>query len=79
MRDPKRIPPFLSLLKEIWQEQPDTRFFQFVSNFEAWMLLKHKKSDLYFVEDDQMMKFLHEYDEERTAQMKRFYGDKKES
>jgi len=31
-RDPKRIKVVMSLLEEIWEKQPDTRFNQLISN-----------------------------------------------
>lgn len=33
MRDPKRIKPFLEELEKVWNEVPDWRFGQLVSNF----------------------------------------------
>jgi hypothetical protein len=34
VRDPKRIPKILSLLQVIWEQQPDVRFHQLISNLQ---------------------------------------------
>jgi len=35
MRNPKRIPEIMSVIQEIWEKQPDTRFNQLVHNLQA--------------------------------------------
>ena len=57
MRNPNRIEPFINQLKTIWTEQcPDWRFGQLISNLESYI-----DSDLFYIEDDEMMKYINEY------------------
>lgn len=35
MRDPKRITEFLSVIQQLWERQPDSRFNQLVHNLQV--------------------------------------------
>ncbi len=55
MRDPKRIEPILSLIREIWVEEPDLRLTQLIMNALGI------NRDPYYVEDHNLKKKLEEY------------------
>ena len=46
MRNPERIDRILHLIKEIWIQQPDTRFLQLVDNL-MWEFSKQNNSRLH--------------------------------
>ena len=50
MRDPKRIEEVTNLLKEVWLQYPDLRFWQLLSAIP--MSKFTKANDLFYVEDD---------------------------
>ena len=56
MRDPKRINIILKHLKEAWTLCPDIRLGQLISNLESDIDL-----DIFWLEDDIMLKKLKEY------------------
>ena len=58
MRDPKRIKPILSLIREVWTKAPDLRLTQLIMN-----ALK-ADYDPYFIEDDDLEKALKEYNKQ---------------
>lgn len=61
MRDPNRLDNFYNTMKEIHQTTfPDWRFGQFMSNFFGW-LYSEKKIDLFFPEEDEMLKYFKEF------------------
>lgn len=61
MRDPNRLDEFYDRLKELHKEYiPDWRFGQFCSNFFGW-LYQEKQVDLFFPEEDAMIKYIEEY------------------
>lgn len=61
MRDPNRLNEFYDELKKLHKEYaPDWRFGQLCSNFFGW-LYQEKKKDLFFPEEDEMIKYLEEY------------------
>ena len=61
MRDPNRLYDFYENLRNIHMTYfPDWRFGQFIYNFQNWYLLSHKK-DVFYIEDDKMMKTIREY------------------
>ena len=61
MRDPNRLDKFYEEFKEIHKKYcPDQRFGQFCSNFFGW-LATVKGKDIFFPEDDRMLKYLREY------------------
>lgn len=55
MRDPNRIDPIISLIREIWHSQPDLRLTQIIMN-----ALKMNR-DPYYIEDNTLEKALKEY------------------
>jgi hypothetical protein len=46
MRNPERIDRILNLIKEIWIQQPDTRFLQLVDNL-TWEFSKQNNNRLH--------------------------------
>jgi uncharacterized protein YihD (DUF1040 family) len=70
VRDPKRIPKILSLLQMIWEQQPDVRFHQLISNLQDEYSKQNngygKKEavgdtndlDFFYLEDEQWEDFL---------------------
>ena len=64
MRDPSRLDSFYDEMKKIHKESfPDWRFGQLCSNFFGW-LMSEKGIDLFFPEEDKMIKFFEEYAKE---------------
>ena len=62
MRDPNRLYKFYDEIRRIHMEHcPDWRFGQLVSNIESW--IQHEKgiADIFYIEEDGMMKLLKEY------------------
>ena len=61
MRDPNRLYDFYRQLQEIHIAYfPDWRFGQLCSNFFGW-LTSEKKVDLFFPEEEQMIKYVREF------------------
>lgn len=61
MRDANRLDSFYDEMKEIHKKSfPDWRFGQLMSNFFGW-LMSEKKKDLFFPEEDEMIKYFREY------------------
>lgn len=57
MRDPNRIPAFLTFLQICWEKVPDWRFGQLIENIKSFS----GKSDLFYLEDEDFKKLLKEY------------------
>ncbi len=57
MRDPKRISEILNTIQEIWEQVPDWRFFQLISNI-PW---KDMQKDSFYYEDDKTLESLKAY------------------
>ena len=57
MRDPKRIPEILNTIQEIWENVPDWRFFQLISNI-PW---EDMQKDSFFYEDEKTLASLKTY------------------
>lgn len=51
MRDPKRIPAIIGLLREVWQASPDMRLGQLISDAHS-LLTEFNSSDLFHLEDE---------------------------
>ena len=67
MRDPNRLNLFYTKLCEIHKVNfPDWRFGQFCSNFFGWLAYE-KKRDLFFPEEDEMLKYLNEFAKDRKV------------
>lgn len=61
MRPLERLDTFYDELKEIHKKHfPDWRFGQLCSNFFGWLYQEHK-IDLFFPEEDEMLKYIKEY------------------
>lgn len=61
MRDVNRLYDFYEELRNIHMTNfPDWRFGQWCSNFFGW-LMSEKKIDLFFPEEDEMIKYAQEY------------------
>ena len=61
MRNPDRLDNFYDEFKAIHKKYfPDMRFGQLCSNFFGWLYSTYKK-DLFFPEEDEMLKYLREY------------------
>lgn len=59
MRNPNRILKFMEKLQNYWFELfPDWRFGQLVSNFIDFVLYETKRDDIFYIEDDEMIKLL---------------------
>lgn len=58
MRDKHRIEPFLVELGELWEKYPDLRFGQLIANLQATI---SKNPDLFYTEDDQMLKAIRSF------------------
>lgn len=64
MRDPNRLNDFYDTLKEIHKTYfPDWRYGQLCSNFFGW-LMSEKQIDLFFPEENEMLKYLKEFADE---------------
>lgn len=67
MRDPNRLDSFYAELCQMHKKYfPDWRFGQLCSNFFSW-LASTKQTDLFFPEEDKMLKYLHEYCQQRSV------------
>ena len=61
MRDPNRLDNFYNTMRKIHRKTfPDWRFGQLMSNFFGW-LYSEKKIDLFFPEEDEMLKYFKEF------------------
>ena len=67
MRDPKRIAKILALVRQLWEKQPDQRFWQFLSNLGGDFFEKIDIDDLWFLEDDECERILGELLEEKNG------------
>jgi len=59
MRDPNRIPKVLAVIKEVWNQYPDLRFWQLLPVLQSYINGVHGKpqnSDLFYLEDEAFMK-----------------------
>lgn len=63
MRDPNRIDYYCDRLANLWNRVPDWRFGQFLINVLRHWSLTHN-NDLFYVEDEEFFKFIHDYLEE---------------
>ena len=60
MRDPKRIRKYCNKLAELWEQVPDWRFGQLISNvLGEYQAEKHR--DIFFPEDEEMIEFFESY------------------
>ena len=63
MRNVERLDVFYNELKRIHEQYfPDWRFGQLCSNIFGW-IMKEKKIDIFFSEEDKMLEYIREYAE----------------
>ena len=65
MRDPKRIRKFCNRLATAWELVPDLRFGQLL--FNIFVQIKNEGKDLFYLEDDSMIKRIEQYIENHTG------------
>lgn len=63
MRDKNRIQKIMTVFQEIWEQVPDWRFGQLISNMMGTLIHDHKILDIFFPEDDKWLEWLQEYKE----------------
>ena len=64
MRDPNRLENFYEKFKELHKTYcPDWRFGQLIINFMSWYYKKYKR-DIFYIEEDKIIKYINEYFEE---------------
>ena len=56
MRDPKRIRKFCNRLAAVWEQVPDWRFGQLMSNVLGEYVAQTKR-DIFFTEDEEIISF----------------------
>lgn len=65
MRDLGRLYGFYDELIKIHMNNfPDWRFSQLINNLERWLLDKKKIDDIFYVEENAMLRFLQEFVED---------------
>jgi len=60
MRDPKRIRKFCNRLATVWEQVPDWRFGQLISNALGDYVAKTGR-DIFFPEDEEIISFFEKY------------------
>ena len=60
MRDPRRISDFCNRLARVWEQVPDWRFGQLMSNVLGDYYAQTKR-DIFFPEDEEMIRFFEQY------------------
>ena len=64
MRDPNRLYDFYNELMKIHMEKfPDWRFGQLVNNLERWLQVNKKINDIFYIEEDVMLRYISEFAE----------------
>jgi hypothetical protein len=58
MRDPERIEPIIACLRGIWEQVPDWRFGQLLSNLLHAMYEEANGLDPFFMDDDRFMELV---------------------
>ena len=65
MRDVNRLYEFYNELMKIHMENfPDWRFGQLISNLERWLQINKKINDIYFIEENAMLRYINEFVED---------------
>ena len=65
MRDLGRLYGFYDELMKIHMNNfPDWRFGQLINNLERWLLEKKRIDDIFYVEENAMLRFLQEFVED---------------
>lgn len=66
MRDVNRLYGFYNELMKIHIENfPDWRFGQLVNNFERWLQATKRIDDIFYIEEDAMLRYIDEFVNER--------------
>lgn len=60
-KDINRIDGFLDGFKHIWKDNYDLRFSQIVFLIYIIIFIKKYKIDMFFIEDDKLIKYLKEF------------------
>lgn len=58
MRDPERIEPIIACLRGIWEQVPDWRFGQLLSNLLHAMYEEGNELDPFFMDDDRFIELV---------------------
>lgn len=62
MRDLNKLYDFYYTLMKIHMENfPDWRFGQLIENFEGWIRDNTENGDIFYIEEDIMLKYLQEF------------------
>jgi hypothetical protein len=62
MRDVNRLYGFYNELMKIHMEHfPDLRFGQLINNLERWLQINKKIDDIFYVEEEDMLRYLNEF------------------
>lgn len=62
MRDVNRLYGFYNELIKIHMENfPDWRFGQFINNLERWLQINKKVNDIFYIEEDAMLRYINEF------------------
>lgn len=62
MRDLNRLYGFYNELMKVHMENfPDMRFGQLINNLERWLLRKKKVTDIFYIEEKAMLRYLNEF------------------
>lgn len=65
MRDPMRLYSFYERLRAYHVGYfPDWRFGQLITNLEAWLSSHKGFSDMFYVEEDEMLRYMEEFVED---------------
>jgi len=73
MRNPKRIRTFCNRLAAAWENLPDWRFGQLMTNVFGEM--SYDGCDPFFPEDDEMIKYIEEYVANSPYNLRRSVND----
>lgn len=65
MRDPNRLYNFYEELKRIHLKHPDLRFGQIMANVERWLKYEKGIDDIFYIEEDVMLKYIKEFFNEK--------------
>ena len=61
MRNPNIQAFYQTLMTYHIQFFPHFRFAQFISNLEKWLEVKKGNGDIFYIEDDQLLRYIDEY------------------
>lgn len=65
MRDVNRLYGFYNELMKIHMENfPDWRFGQLINNLERWLQVNKKIDDIFYIEENAMLRYINEFVED---------------